>query len=29
MRLPVNPPVAPMLAKAVKVIPDGSYSYEP
>src|SRR6516225_1691053 len=29
MRLPVSPPVAPMLAKAVKAIPDGSYSYEP
>jgi len=29
MRLPVNPPVAPMLAKAVKQIPRGPYSYEP
>jgi ATP-dependent DNA ligase len=29
MRLPVNPPVAPMLAKAVNQIPDGSYSFEP
>src|SRR5215813_11322002 len=29
MRLPVSPPVAPMLAKAVKEIPDGRYSYEP
>src|SRR5215467_3381591 len=29
MRLPVSPPVAPMLAKAVKEIPDGLYSYEP
>jgi len=29
MRLPVNPPVAPMLAKAVKQIPDGPYSFEP
>jgi ATP-dependent DNA ligase len=29
MRLPVSPPVAPMLAKAVKDIPDGQYSYEP
>ncbi len=29
MRLPVSPPVAPMLAKAVKDIPDGHYSYEP
>ena len=29
MRLPVSPPVAPMLAKAVKEIPDGPYSYEP
>jgi ATP-dependent DNA ligase len=29
MRLPVNPPVAPMLAKAVKEIPDGPYSFEP
>jgi len=29
MRLPVDPPVAPMLAKAVKAIPDGAYSYEP
>ena len=29
MRLPVSPPVAPMLAKAVKAIPDGPYSYEP
>jgi len=27
--LPVSPPVAPMLAKAVKAIPDGPYSYEP
>jgi ATP-dependent DNA ligase len=29
MRLPVNPPVAPMLAKAVDQIPDGPYSFEP
>ena len=29
MHLPVNPPVAPMLAKPVKEIPDGPYSYEP
>src|SRR5215210_6882465 len=29
MRLPVMPPVAPMLAKAVKAIPDGSLSFEP
>jgi ATP-dependent DNA ligase len=29
MRLPVSPPVAPMLAKPVKQIPDGPYSYEP
>jgi ATP-dependent DNA ligase len=29
MQLPVMPPVAPMLAKAVKSIPSGDYSYEP
>ena len=29
MYLPVNPPVAPMLAKPVKQIPDGPYSFEP
>jgi len=29
MRLPVMPPVAPMLAKAVKQIPRGSLSFEP
>jgi ATP-dependent DNA ligase len=29
MHLPVNPPVAPMLAKPVKDIPDGAYSFEP
>src|SRR5215469_6121256 len=29
MRLPVSTPVAPMLAKAVKGIPAGEYSYEP
>lgn len=29
MRLPVMPPVAPMLAKAVPRIPDGPLSYEP
>jgi ATP-dependent DNA ligase len=29
MRLPVMPPVAPMLAKAVKEIPRGSLSFEP
>jgi ATP-dependent DNA ligase len=29
MDLPVNPPVAPMLAKPVKEIPSGLYSYEP
>src|SRR6266700_8043259 len=29
MHLPVNPPVAPMLAKPVDAIPDGDYVYEP
>ena len=29
MRLPVMPPVAPMLAKSVKEIPSGSLSFEP
>jgi ATP-dependent DNA ligase len=29
MKLPVNPPVAPMLAKPVPKIPDGPYSFEP
>ena len=29
MHLPVNPPVAPMLAKPVTDIPHGPYSYEP
>jgi ATP-dependent DNA ligase len=29
MHLPVNPPVAPMLAKPVKQIPEGPYSFEP
>jgi ATP-dependent DNA ligase len=29
MDLPVNPPVAPMLAKPVEAIPDGPYSFEP
>ena len=29
MDLPVNPPIAPMLAKAVGEIPDGPFSYEP
>ncbi len=29
MRLPVMPPVAPMLAKSVKDIPSGSLSFEP
>jgi ATP-dependent DNA ligase len=29
MRLPVMPPVAPMLAKAVDEIPAGAFSYEP
>jgi ATP-dependent DNA ligase len=29
MKLPVNPPVSPMLAKAVKQIPVGAFSYEP
>ncbi len=29
MDLPVSPPVAPMLAKAVSQIPAGRYSYEP
>src|SRR5215207_10587458 len=29
MRLPVMPPVAPMLAKAIKEIPSGPFSYEP
>jgi ATP-dependent DNA ligase len=29
MRLPVMPPVAPMLAKPVKSIPDGALSFEP
>jgi ATP-dependent DNA ligase len=29
MRLPVTPPVPPMLAKSVKDIPDGAMSFEP
>ncbi len=29
MDLPVNPPIAPMLAKAVGDIPDGPFSFEP
>ena len=29
MDLPVNPPVAPMLAKPVDEIPDGDYVFEP
>ena len=29
MDLPVNPPIAPMLAKAVSEIPEGPYSFEP
>src|SRR5690349_24073844 len=29
MDLPVMPPVAPMLAKAVPAIPDGDYLFEP
>ena len=29
MRLPVMPPVAPMLAKSVPTIPTGAFSYEP
>jgi ATP-dependent DNA ligase len=29
MRLPVMPPVSPMLAKSVKEIPEGALSYEP
>ncbi|MET4058807.1 ATP-dependent DNA ligase [Arthrobacter sp. UYP6] len=29
MELPVMPPVAPMLAKAVTILPRGEYSYEP
>jgi ATP-dependent DNA ligase len=29
MDLPVNPPVAPMLAKPVEAIPDGDYLFEP
>jgi ATP-dependent DNA ligase len=29
MQLPVMPPVPPMLAKSVKAVPQGEYSYEP
>ncbi len=29
MSVPVRPPVAPMLAKAIAEIPEGAYSYEP
>jgi ATP-dependent DNA ligase len=29
MDLPVSPPVAPMLAKAVKALPRGDLLYEP
>ena len=29
MDLPVMPPVKPMLAKAVKGVPTGDYSFEP
>ncbi|MGZ4611342.1 MAG: ATP-dependent DNA ligase [Actinomycetes bacterium] len=29
MRLPIQPPLGPMLAKSVKAIPEGDYLYEP
>ncbi|HEY8728918.1 MAG TPA: ATP-dependent DNA ligase, partial [Acidothermaceae bacterium] len=29
MRLPVMPPISPMLAKSVKEIPEGPLSFEP
>ena len=29
MQLPVNPPVAPMLARPVPQIPEGPFSFEP
>jgi len=29
MDLPVMPPMKPMLAKSVTVIPEGDYAYEP
>ena len=29
MDLPLSPPVAPMLARAVKALPEGDFSYEP
>jgi ATP-dependent DNA ligase len=29
MRLPVMPPIAPMLAKSIKEIPEGPFAYEP
>jgi ATP-dependent DNA ligase len=29
MRLPVNPPVKPMLAKAIAEVPEGEYLYDP
>lgn len=29
MKLPVIPPVPPMLAKPIKQIPDGNVSFEP
>ncbi|MDP9497930.1 MAG: hypothetical protein M3P46_09775 [Actinomycetota bacterium] len=29
MRLPVMPPVKPMLAKSVPQVPEGDYLYEP
>jgi ATP-dependent DNA ligase len=29
MKLPVMPPVAPMLARSVAAVPEGDYSYEP
>ena len=29
MDLPVNPPIAPMLAKSVADIPEGAFSFEP
>ncbi|HEX9506542.1 MAG TPA: ATP-dependent DNA ligase, partial [Acidimicrobiia bacterium] len=29
MRLPVNPPVSPMLAKLARELPEGDFLYEP
>ena len=29
MRLPVMPPIAPMLARSIKEIPEGPFAYEP